>query len=55
MNQPLQAVAVWTRVADFDAAPRQVTFVGVGSGWPKAAQVGLLGLTLFVPLVQSFG
>ena len=54
VDELLDAVAVRARLADLDAAAREVARVRLGRRGPEAAQVRLLGLALLVPLGEAF-
>ena len=54
VDELLDAVAVRARLADLDAAAREVARVRFGRRGPEAAQVRLLGLALFVPFCEAF-
>ena len=53
MDELLDAVAVRARLADLDAAAREVARVRLGRRGPEAAQVRLLGLALLVPFCEA--
>ena len=53
VDEFLDAVAVRARLANLDAAAREVARVRLGRRGPEAAQVRLLGLALLVPLCEA--